>query len=165
MDPKFLRDVQAHGWVVEAVSEDACIAKCRNSGCTVRLRLRQSSLLQSTGPRNSGQDFSVTSFDDVRVFLRDRRQALTLNINEVEEIAGMTPDFLAKFERDTWADAGTVRQPNVQTFVEWAGSLGYEVVLRPIGLPAKALSYIAQTRDRFRARVKRNRLSRGQSLS
>lgn len=155
MDPKFLRDVQNAGWSIVAVSEDSCIAKCQNAGCAVMLRLTEKSLIQTTGSGGGGQDFSVTSFDGVREFLRGRRQSLTLNINEVEEIAGMTQDFLAKFERDGWAEAGTVRQPNVQTLVEWAGALGYEVVLRPVGLPAKALSYIAATRRMFEARRKR----------
>jgi transcriptional regulator with XRE-family HTH domain len=161
MDPKFLKDIQISGWQIVAVTEDGCLAKCGVPGCAVQLFMRQEKAVQVTGATKSGYDFSVSSFDGVREFLRDRREALSLSIKEVEEIAGTTPDLLAKAERDNWAEASTVRQPNVQTFVEWAQALGFEVVLRPTGLPPKALSYIAFTRSRHRARQARTRRLRG----
>jgi hypothetical protein len=45
--------------------------------------------------------------------------------------------------------------PNAQTFIEWAQSLGFEVVLRPIGLPLLSLRTITDTRDKLESRQAR----------
>lgn len=102
---------------------------------------------------NSGPDFTevvVRDYEDLRVFLRDRRNALVLNIPEVEEMAGMTKDMLAKCEKDNPS-----KIPNIQTLIEWANSLGYDLVLRHSTLPPKSVRYIVDSRDKVKARTTR----------
>jgi len=92
-------------------------------------------------------EVTVEHFETARVFLRDRREQLCLTIKELEEAAGITVDFMAKFEKD---DPSKI--PNTQTFIEWAQSLGYDVVLRPGKLPPNVLRLMADTRERVLAR-------------
>ena len=73
-----------------------------------------------------------------------------MTIRELEEVAGLEPDLLAKVERD-----GTKKIPNVQTLLDWAGALGFELVLRPVPMTALALRTIVETRDKTAARSKR----------
>ena len=87
------------------------------------------------------------------MFLRDRREGLGLTIREVEESAGITVDFLAKFEKDDPS-----KFPNAQTFFEWAKTLGYEVVLRPAPLPPTTLRILSDTRAKLRMRLTKFRI-------
>ena len=92
----------------------------------------------------------VPTWDDIRCLLRDQREKLLLTIREVEEIAGIEGDLLAKVERD-----GSKKIPNVQTLSDWAGALGFEIVLRPIPLTSYAIRTIIETRDKTAARTNR----------
>ena len=161
VDLKFLRAVQRAGWQVQGADEGRCIARCPSPGCGVKVALTPGRSVPARSAPSFSVEKHVTGFEDARSFLKERRLDLLFTIQEVEEIAGMTVDFLAKFEREDWATAGTVRQPNVQTFVEWAQALGYNVVLVPGELPPYALRMIEQTRPRAAARLKRRRLEAG----
>lgn len=165
VDLKFLRAVQKAGWQVQAADGDRCIARCPSPGCAVRVSLAPGKTLPERSSPSFAIERPIEGFEDARAFLRDRREDLLLTIREVEEIAGMSVDFLAKFEREDWATAGTVRQPNVQTFVEWAQALGYRVVLVPSELPPYALRMIEQTRARAASRLKRQHLERARRQS
>lgn len=151
----FLRDVQKAGWAIEEVTDDTCTVKCPAHGCAMRARLKQGGAI----PRREGQgqtwDQSVTSFDEVRETLRQRRQELGLTIPEVEEVAGIAGDHLAKFERDNFD-----KIPNTQLFFEWANALGMQVILRYGDLPPVTLRWIADTRDRAEARQRRFQIER-----
>ena len=152
MDAKFVKDVQAKGWSVQSVSTDAVVAKCPSAGCNLYAELRYNGFVPTIDPgcRRDPMDIQVATYDDIRRQLRAARESLLLTIREVEEIAGLEPDLLAKVERD-----GTKKIPNVQTLSDWAGSLGFEIVLRPIPLTAYALRTIIETRDKMAARSKR----------
>lgn len=147
MDPKFLRDVQDKGWWIEAVTQKTCLASCPVPGCGMMTQLRQGARVPPRAPGSDNTEVQVTDYEAVRVLLRERREQMGLSIREVEEDAGMAVDFLAKFERDTWNRAGTIRLPNLATFIEWAQVLGFEVYIRKGPMPPKVLRTIAQTRE------------------
>lgn len=153
MDAKFLRDVQAAQWLIKAVDEDHVVASCPRAGCALTVKLREGAAIPQTC--RTGPDLAervVGSFEEIRLFLRSRREDLGLAIRDVEEVAGTATDHLAKWEKD-----GPSKIPNTETFLEWAQSLGYEVVLRPSALPPVALRAIVETRPLLRRREKRNR--------
>ncbi len=161
MDQKFLKDIQSNGWVIEAVEEGSCIARCPSPGCGMRARIKSSGAVP---PRLNDQvelDFNATSFNAARGFLRGRREELRLSIAEVEEAAGLTKDHLAKMERDD-----DLRIPNLETFITWANTLGFELVLRPAELPPVTMRMICDTRSLTARRgrrfmVERDRRQRG----
>lgn len=94
------------------------------------------------GCRRDPMDVQVATYDDIRRQLRTARESLLLTIREVEDIAGLEPDPLAKVERD-----GTKKIPNVQTLSDWAGSLGFEIVQRPILLASENAPSSKNDRD------------------
>ena len=155
VEQNFLRDVQRSGWQVEAVDAHGCVARCGSPGCKVRVKLRQGAAIPQRCSSGADQAVPLTDYDTARVFLRGRREDLHLTIAEVEEVAGMTPDRLAKCERDDWS-----KMPNAQTFFEWAQALGYRVVLEPAALPPLMLSVIAQTRALVPSRARRTALEK-----
>lgn len=155
-DPKFLKDVQDAGWLVKAVVEGSCVAKCPTSGCSMMALLAEGKHIpKRVVERGPSADMLVTGYDVGRQILRERRRELLLTIKEVEIASGIAEDHAAKFERDEWS-----RQPNAETFIEWAAALGFEVVLRPVELPPITLRMIAESRDRVPARTKRFDLER-----
>jgi transcriptional regulator with XRE-family HTH domain len=148
MDQAFLKDVQLRGWPIERVNPSDVVVGCPNESCSVRVRLKSGAAFPA--PCTSGgkaRQQPVTDFEDARKFLRERREELRLTIRDVEDISGMADDFLAKFEKENPS-----KYPNVQTFVEWAKSLGFQVVLVPGEFTPKALRIIAETRHLMTAR-------------
>jgi transcriptional regulator with XRE-family HTH domain len=152
MDAKFVKDVQAKGWSVQAVSQDSVVAKCPSAGCNLFAELKYGGHVPAVDPgcRRDPLDVQVATYDDIRRQLRNAREGLLLTIREVEEISGIASDHLAKVEKDQ-----NPRMPPAQMLFDWAGALGYEVVLRPIPLPALAIRTIMDTRDKTAARTKR----------
>lgn len=156
LDSRFLRDVQAAGWLIEAVDQGKAVAKCPRFGCGLRVNLAPGRSIPATcTPGRDLAEVAVPTFEVAKTFLRDRRNSLGLNIAEMEECIGLTKDHLAKIEPDV-----PTRIPNIITFLEWAQGLGYEVVLRPSGLPPKTLTTIAQTRDKSVSRISRMKTAR-----
>ena len=146
----WLREVQRRGWRIVAPDEETCVVACDSPTCGLRVKLRQGGTIP---PRLTRKDDSgavvVSSFDGARMALRDRREQLLLTIAEVEDIAGLSSDHLAKAEKDN-----PDRIINVDLFLHWAGALGFRVVLVPDDLPPITLRTIAQTR---RHQVRRRR--------
>jgi transcriptional regulator with XRE-family HTH domain len=152
MDQQHLKQVQAAGWQIEAVQPDHVIARCPSVGCALRAKLALGGPVPAVDPARarSRVEARIQSYDDLRQQLRERREALLLSIREIEEIAGLTVDHLAKLEHD-----GRTRLPDIQTIMDWCGAVGYEIVLRPVPMTALALRTICDTRDRVDARAKR----------
>ncbi|MDF3426580.1 helix-turn-helix transcriptional regulator [Sulfitobacter sp. KE29] len=152
MDTKFVKDVQMAGWSIQAVSEDAVIGKCPSAGCNLHAQLQPGAAIPAVDPgcRRNPIDAKIKTYDDIRRAFRKRRENLLLTIRELEEVAGLEPDLLAKVERD-----GTKKIPNVQTLLDWAGALGFELALRPVPMTPLALRTIVETRDKSAARTKR----------
>lgn len=150
----FLKSIEERGWMVETADKGGCIAKCKTPGCSMRIRIKEGGVIpyREVGPKHS-LDQPIHSFDDVRNVLRDRRENLGLIISEVEEVAGIAGDHIAKFECDGYQKHARI--PNVQTFLYWANALGYEVVLRPSVLPAVTCRRISETREQWPTRRKR----------
>lgn len=143
IDVEFLREVQAKGWLIKAVDKDVVIAACPRAGCGLTTKLQQGRKVPaSCGSSPALAEATVTSFEDARVFMRERRFALGLTIPDVEAAAGTASTFLAKWEKDNPS-----KIPNAETFIEWIQSLGYEVVLRPATLPPYTLRIISETRN------------------
>ncbi len=148
LDQFFLRQLQRLGWIILAAEQDRVLCGCPREGCEVKLCLTPKSHIPQTSGRGPDYaDIAVENFEDARLFLRQRRENLGLIIREVEDVAGIAGDFLAKFEKD---DPSKI--PNAQTFIEWAQTLGYEVVLRPGKLPPYALRVLAETREKLHQR-------------
>lgn len=158
MTPDFLKKVQAAGWAIEEVDEDRCTVRCPQPGCAMRGRFVEGGAVPR---RDAPRPFNlpVRQFDDARQALRDRRQTLGLTIAEVEELAGIAQDHLAKFEKVDF-----VKPPNIETFLEWAAALGFDVLLQPADLPPITLRYISETRAKQEARQSRFRLDREADL-
>lgn len=159
--PEFLKEVQAAGWRIERVNPDDVVAGCPQPGCGLKVKLTPKSPIREACPAPTvAPEVVVRTFEDARKVLRPRRDALFLTIKEVEEVAGMAVDYLAKFEKDNPS-----KYPNVQTFIEWAQTLGYEVVLRPAELPPLALRVIADTRHLLKQRVRMQAHHQGRRAS
>lgn len=156
IDPEFLRDVQRRGWLIMGADEARVLGACPRDGCSVKVSLSPERTVPETCKANpSLTDAVVESYDAARLFLRERRECLALTIREVEEIAGLTADHLAKVEIDDAA-----RVPGIETFLVWAQALGIEVVLRPAKLPPYALRVLADTRDKLQMRRDKFRIWR-----
>lgn len=152
MEPKFVREVQKAGWHVESVNLDDVVARCPSVGCGLRAKLSQSAKIPEVDPgcRRSVIDLPVHDFEDIRKALRTRREELALTIREVEEIGGIAVDYLAKFEKDDPS-----KYPNAMLLIEWAQTLGYELVLRPAEMTPYAIRTICDTRGKVASRQKR----------
>ena len=152
MDPKFVKEVQQRGWHVEAVTDEDVIGRCPSIGCGLRAKLNQNARIPDVDPgcRRSRIDKPVHNFEDVRKAMRQRREELALTIHEVEEIGGITVDYLAKFEKENPS-----KIPNASLLFEWVQTLGYELVLRPIEMTPYAIRTICETRDKLASRQKR----------
>lgn len=159
MKPEVLRKVQQHGWDIEAVERDTCVVKCPTQGCKMRARFDLSGNIPQRDVEAFSWDQTARSFDDARLILRERRQELGLTIAEIEHISGIAGDHLAKFERVEWQRFP--RLPNISTFIDWANSIGIDVVLRMGELPPVTLRWIADTRDKNDARQRRFQIERG----
>lgn len=156
MNIDWLKLVQRSGWTIESADDGTCTVKCPTRGCQMRARFKTGTAIPLRDQPCHTWDNPVESFSDVRDVLKARRQELGLIIPEVEEISGIAGDHLAKFEK-----LDTVRMPNAQTFIEWAQSLGFQVILRPTDLPPMTLRYIAETRSKAEARKRRFAIERG----
>ena len=151
IDPDFLRAVQAAGWILAAVDETRAVGACPRHGCGLKVALRPGQDVPATSGRSLALPHCVLEgYEDARVYLRDRRESLALSIKDVEECSGMTVDYLAKCEKDDPS-----KMPNVRTFLEWAQSLGVDVVLMPSKMPAVTARRIADTRSRSKSRARR----------
>jgi transcriptional regulator with XRE-family HTH domain len=156
MDADFLRAVQRAQWLIKAADEGSVIARCPRAGCTLTVRLSPGGVIPQTC--RTGPDFLETvirSFEDIRLPLREAREDYGLTIADVEQASGMADYHLAKCEKD---DPSKI--PNIETVISWAGSLGYDVILRRGSLPLLTLRLIVETRPRLKRRVQRNRSSR-----
>jgi transcriptional regulator with XRE-family HTH domain len=149
VDTSFLRNVQNAGWIIQFVDDDKVLAKCPRAGCSLKAVLKDGDNVPETcavGP--SLTEITIGCYDDARKFLRQRRDDLVLSIKDVEEVAGMTVDMLAKVEKDNPS-----KIPNFIFVLEWAQSLGYDLVLRPGNLPNYALRTIAESRGQMKRRL------------
>lgn len=161
LDQFFLRQLQRFGWIILAAEENRVLCGCPREGCEVKLCLTpKSHIPQTSGKGPDYAEIIITGFEDARPFLREHRENLGVTIRELEEAAGIAVDFLAKFEKD---DPSKI--PNVQTFIEWAQTLGYEVVLRPGKLPPIMLRIISETRDKLQQRRTKFRIHRARRAS
>lgn len=155
MDPMFLRDVQANGWHIRAVTESSVIGKCPSVGCNLHAELHIDGHIPAVDPgcRRDLIDQKVESYSDIQGILKERREGLALSIRETEEIAGIATDHIAKMEKENPS-----KIPNAEILIEWAQALGYEVVFRPIPMTSYAIRTICDTRDKVASRTKRFRL-------
>lgn len=156
MDPKFLKEVQDLGWVIEGASEDGATCRCAASGCQMRAKLVQGGVLPAVRTTSANPlDVPVSSSSDVVEMIWQRMDALSLIISEVEEIAGVATDHFAKV-----SSRSAPRPLNFQLASELLAAIGYEIVLRPTSLSPKALRYISDTRDRVKERRKHQQRAR-----
>lgn len=157
--PEFLREVQRAGWDLMSVDLGSALVSCPRQGCNLRVRLKSGTAIPETCGRGPDlRETVVRSYEDARIALRNKRHSLTLSIAEVEDIAGMASDHLAKAEKE---NPSRILTTNI--FLEWCEALGFEVVLRPKELSPYALRVISQTRARSEAR--RNQIVRQRRLS
>ena len=151
IDTQFLRAVQDQGWQILDVQPDSVTGACPRMGCKVRAKLQPGASIPKTcGSGAALPEFVIVGYDEVRRFLRRRREYLGLSQRDAEECAGMAVDHLAKMEKDDPS-----RIPNIQTFIEWAQTLGYEVVLRPTDMPLVTLSRLSSIAQGVRRRLQR----------
>lgn len=150
MDPKFLKRIQEAGWQIVHVEHDSAVMGCKREGCGLKSRIKSGAAIPMAASKLPAlAEHAVNGFDDARVFLRQRRENLALSIKDVELVAGIAVDYAAKFEKDEPS-----KIPNVETFIDWAGALGYQVVLRPVELPPYTVRVIAETRTMVKSRIR-----------
>lgn len=141
IDAAFLREVQKRGWLIEAVTEQSCVARCNSQSCSLRVALRPGGHIPAK-LREGRPSVALGSFEDARIALKERRHILRLTISQTEHMAGIATDHLAKAEKEN-----PTRLINVDLFILWANSLGYDVVLQQADLPSVTLREIIDTRD------------------
>lgn len=142
--PEYIRRVQDAGWHVVAADLESVWIGCPRGGCNLRTRLKAGGAIP-TVCRSAPPIATITVDDYMRVArpaLRDRRQQLGLTIKDVEEVSGIADDHLAKMEKD---DPSKI--PNILTFIDWARSLGFQLVLVPDAMPQVTITKIAETRE------------------
>lgn len=156
VDQDFLRKVQRCGWQLHRVDQAEVVGKCPVAGCGLKVKVDAGGFVPSCHRADPAlTDIPIESFDDLRHVLRARREDLALTITEVEEVAGLTVDYLAKFEKD---DPSKI--PNMQATLEWLQALGYQMVIRPAQLTPYALRVLVETREKAPARHRRFELER-----
>lgn len=153
---EFLREIQRAGWIIEHVDADVAVAQCPMQGCGMRAKLRPGATVPQACP-GTGKlaDVHVADYAQLLAFLSQRRENLALNMPQADEIIGLADGHIGKLE-------SMARQPWPATLFDWVAGLGYQIVLRPVGLPPKALAVIAQSRAR--AAVKRRQYAAKRQL-
>jgi transcriptional regulator with XRE-family HTH domain len=152
--PEFLKDVQRSGWIIDYVVDGLAVGQCPRAGCGLRVNLKPGSPIPQACPASATlADIPMVDYAQLLDFLSERREALALNMGQLEECIGLAEGHINKME-------SMARLPSVHTMFHWAASLGFEVVLRPVGLPPKTISVIARSRQgaakkRLRYRQKR----------
>lgn len=147
--PEFLREVQRAGWIIDYVVDGLAVGQCPRAGCGMRVNLKPGVKIPQACPGGETiADVPMRDYAQLLTFLSERRESLALNMPEAEACIGLADGHLNKIE-------SLARQPYPATLFDWAAGLGYQIVLRPVGLPPKTLAVIAQTRAR--AAVKRLR--------
>lgn len=147
--PEFLREVQRAGWIIDYVVDGLTVGQCPRAGCGLRVNLKPGAMIPKACPKaDTLADVPMDSYAQLLAFLSERRESLALNMAEAESCIGLADGHLNKIE-------SLARQPYPATLFDWAAGLGYQIVLRPMGLPPKTLLVIAQTRAR--AALKRDR--------
>jgi transcriptional regulator with XRE-family HTH domain len=139
-----LKRAQRAGWIIEGVDEDGMLCRCPSHGCGLRVKMKFGGPIQTCDPglNRDPRSVPIGSYEDVRVLLRERREDLLLSIPELEEIAGLTKDHIAKAEKEN-----PTRTPGFDLLSVWAQALGYEFVLRPAQLSPLSLRTIVETRQ------------------
>lgn len=146
---EFLRDVQRSGWLIDYVIDGMAVGQCPRAGCGLRVNLRPGATIpQACAGSGTLADVPVGSYNGLLEFVIDRREALALTQLDLDNCIGLAPDHIAKIESGS-------RLPSVHTMFDMVSAVGYDIVLRPGGLPLRSLAVIAQTRAR--AAVKRRR--------
>lgn len=157
-----LKNIQRNGWIIESVDDEGTFCRCPSFGCNLRVKIKHGTNVRSCDPglTRNPTEVQIGSYEDLRMFLRKRREQLLLTIPEVEEIAGLTAYHIAKAEKDNPS-----RLPELGTIILWSQALGYDVVLRPTQLSTMTLRFIDETR-RFRGRrvQERDRRRRARGL-
>lgn len=147
--PEFLREVQRAGWIIDFVVDDMAVGQCPRAGCGLRVNLRPGASIPQACPGSETlADMPMESYAQLLSFLSERRENLALNMPQTDEIIGLAEGHIGKLE-------SMARQPWPATLFDWVSGLGFQIVLRPVGLPSKALAIISQTRAK--AAVKRQR--------
>ena len=151
MDHWFLREAQARGWEIEAVTATECVVKCPAQGCGVRMKLRPKGPIPARVADGWQPGVVIESYQDALTLLTLKRKQLRLSIEELEGAAGLATDHIAKFENLPRSS----KIPNVETFIVWMQTLGFSMVLRTSSLPDQTLREIAGTRHREPSRRRR----------
>jgi hypothetical protein len=147
----WLREVQRRGWRIMEADQSSCIVGCDSATCGLRVKLREGGSIPGRLPvRDDSGAISLTYNDDATDAVRGRMRDLGLIISEVEDIAGLEADHLAKI----LAPNVHSRVFTVGTLAPVAAALGMKLVLVPADLPPITLRYLAQTRDQQARRRK-----------
>ena len=136
----WLRAVSDSGWVVEGRDGDRLVIRCPAVGCRVQAMIAPGSVPAPCDPgaRRGAWDHPVADYEELKLFLRQRRQDLGFTIEDVDQAAGWPSDrYVSKLE------VGASKTVTMPTLVLWAGALGYELVLRPTPLPPVARRILA----------------------
>jgi transcriptional regulator with XRE-family HTH domain len=142
MDQAFLRKVQNQGWHIEAVDLRSVVARCPVNGCDVRLKFSPvAPVPQACTEPARPREVILEGYETARRELRRRRLTLGLVIEEVELTAGLSLSHIGKMEKENPS-----KIPNLETFVVWAGTLGYDVIIRPRSIPLQTVKVISETR-------------------
>jgi len=142
IDTDMLKDAQRQGWNILSVEVDHIVAGCPRAGCALKATFRAGKKIPATcRPQPEFQETVIDGYESFRLFMRLIRERYMLTISDVEECAGFQKDRLAKCEKD---DPSKV--PNIIDAIEWAQTLGIEIIARPAPLPVVTLRTIEQTR-------------------
>lgn len=146
VDQKFLQAVEEAGWVLAYVRADQCSVMCPRSGCDLRITLRPGAPVpNSAGAMPETKEIAFDSYDAWRKFMVDRREQLGLSIKDMEAIAGVADDHLAKIET-------AVKIPNLETAIMLSQAAGIEIFARFSPLRKIAQRTIIETRSQLEAR-------------
>ena len=155
----FLAEIQRAGWVLDYVVDGLAVGQCPRPGCGLRVNLKPGMEIPQACPGSETiADVPMRDYQQLLAFLSERRESLALNMPEAERCIGLADGHLNKIE-------SLARQPYPATLFDWAAGLGYQIVLRPVGLPPITLAVIAQTRARAAVKRLRYRQKRRDRLS
>lgn len=147
VDQNFLNEVEKAGWVLRYVKQEEVLVICPRHGCDLRITLKPNQPVpNSCGAMPETKEIVFDSYDAWRKFMIDRREGLGLSIRDMEAIAGLADDHLAKIESET-------KIPNLETAIMISQAAGVQLFARFAPLIKLAKRTIVDTRDQLESRT------------
>jgi transcriptional regulator with XRE-family HTH domain len=157
---RLIEAIEGAGWIVDTIDQESCVVRCPKQGCVMRARVSSADQVPPRAKQDDSYGFTVTAYNFLRKYLRERRRKLRLSITEVEAMAGLADGHLLKMEKNLPA-----RTPQFDTIMLWAQALGIRITLMPGPVPPHLKRAIAEAEHRGMLEKRKDRFTKDQLRS